>query len=119
MRLTACRSCFGSCGGIIDRGCRHRKANGRFLLLGGAMDLLKQSGESLAGRISSHELGPVDVLEIDPVSLETLSVKGGFPRSFLAESDESSPLRRRNFDSNYLGRDISQSGPRLHSETLR
>ena len=90
-----------------------------FSCWGGAMDLLKQSGESLAGRISSHELGPVDVLEIDPVSLETLSVKGGFPRSFLAEFDESSPLRRRNFDSNYLGRDISQSGPRLHSETLR
>ena len=45
--------------GIIDRGRRHGKANGRFLLLGSAaMDLLKQSGESLAGRIFYLELGP-------------------------------------------------------------
>jgi len=45
--------------GIIDRGRRHGKANGRFLLLGSAaMDLLKQSGESLAGRISYLELAP-------------------------------------------------------------
>jgi len=83
--------------GIIDRGRRHGKANGRFLLLGSAaMDLLKQSGESLAGRISYLELGPFDALEIDPASLETLWVRGGFPRSFLAESDDTSLLWRRN-----------------------
>ena len=86
---------------------------------GGALDLLKQSGESLAGRISSHELGPLDALEIDPASLETLSVKGGFPHSFLAESGDSSLLRRRNFVSTLPGGDISQSGPRIHAETLR
>ena len=106
--------------GIIDRGRRHGKANGRFLLLGSAaMDLLKQSGESLAGRISYLELGPFDALEIDPASIETLWVRGGFPRSFLAESDEISLLWRRNFVRTYLERDISQFGPRIPAETLR
>ena len=70
--------------GIIDRGRRHGKANGRFLLLGSAaMDLLKQTGESLAGRISYLELSPFDALEIDLVAIEALWVRGGFPRSFL------------------------------------
>ena len=47
------------------------------------MDLLKQTGESLAGRISYLELGPFDALEIDPAAIEALWVRGGFPRSFL------------------------------------
>src|ERR1019366_4018704 len=98
---------------IIDRGQLHGKANGRFLLLGSsAMALLKQSGQSLAGRISYLELGPFDALEIDPASVETLWVRGGFPRSFLAESDDISLLWRRNFVRTYLERDISQFGPR-------
>ena len=106
--------------GIIDRGRRHGKGNGRFLLLGSAaMDLLKQSGESLAGRISYLELGPFDALEIDPASLETLWVRGGFPRSFLAESDDISLIWRRNFVRTYLERDIPQFGPRIPAETLR
>ncbi len=106
--------------GVIDRGRRHGKANGRFLLLGSAaMDLLKQSGESLAGRISYLELGPFDALEIDQASIDTLWVKGGFPRSFLAESDDVSLLWRRNFVRTYLERDIPQFGPRIPAETLR
>ena len=106
--------------GIIDRGRRHGKANGRFLLLGSAaMDLLKQSGERLGGRSSYLELGPFDALEIDPTSIETLWVRSGFPRSFLAESDDLSLLWRRNFVRNYLERDISQFGPRIPAETLR
>lgn len=53
--------------GIIDRRRRSGKANGRFLILGSAaMDLLRQSGECLAGRISYLELGPFDALEVDP-----------------------------------------------------
>lgn len=106
--------------GIIDRGRRQGNANGRFLLLGSAaMDLLKQSGESLAGRISYLELGPFDALETDPPLLETLWVRGGFPRSFLAESDEVSLTWRRNFIRTYLERDIPQFGPRIPAETLR
>ena len=106
--------------GIIDRGRRHGRANGRFLLLGpAAMDLLKQSGESLAGRISYLELGPFDALEIDPTDIETLWVRGGFPRSFLAQSDDLSMQWRRDFVRTYLERDIAQFGPRIPAETLR
>jgi predicted AAA+ superfamily ATPase len=110
--------------GIIDRGRREGHANGRFLLLGSAaMDLLRQSGESLAGRISYLELGPFDVLEIHlgpgQASLDTLWVRGGFPRSFLATSDEVSMEWRRNFIRTYLERDIPQFGLRIPAETLR
>ena len=106
--------------GIIDKGRRSGKANGRFLLLGSAaMDLLRQSGESLAGRISYLELGPFDALEIDTGAVEKLWVRGGFPRSFLAESDELSLRWRRNFIRTYLERDVPQFGPRIPAETLR
>src|ERR1017187_9187241 len=106
--------------GIIDRGRRRGKANGRFLLLGSAaMDLLKQTGESLAGRISYLELGPFDALEVDSAAIETLWVRGGFPRSFLAESDDLSMEWRRNFIRTYLERDVPQFGSRIAAETLR
>ena len=106
--------------GVIDRGRRRGKANGRLLLLGSAaMDLLKQSGESLAGRVSYLELGPFDVLEAGAAATDTLWVRGGFPRSFLAESDDLSLQWRRDFIRTYLERDIPQFGPRIHAETLR
>ncbi len=106
--------------GIIDKGRRQGKANGRFLLLGSAaMDLLQQSGESLAGRISYLELGPFDALEVDPLAIESLWVRGGFPRSFLAETDELSLEWRRDFIRTYLERDVPQFGSRIPAETLR
>ena len=106
--------------GIIDKGRRQGKANGRFLLLGSAaMDLLQQSGESLAGRISYLELGPFDALEVDPLAIETLWVRGGFPLSFLAETDEVSLEWRRDFIRTYLERDVPQFGSRIPAETLR
>lgn len=106
--------------GIIDQGRRHGRANGRFLFLGSAaMDLLKQTGESLAGRISYLELGPFDALEIDPAAIDTLWVRGGFPRSFLAETDDLSMEWRRNFIRTYLERDVPQFGSRIPAETLR
>jgi len=111
---------FQSLRGIIDQGRRQGKANGRFLLLGSAaMDLLKQSGESLAGRISYLELGPFDALEVAPPAVESLWVRGGFPRSFLAESDALSMEWRRNFIRTYLERDVPQFGFRMAAETLR
>ena len=111
---------FQSLRGVIDRGRRHGKPNGQFLLLGSAaMDLLKQSGESLAGRISYLELGPFDALEVAPAKLETLWVRGGFPRSFLAENDDLSMEWRRDFIRTYLERDIPQFGSRIPAETLR
>jgi predicted AAA+ superfamily ATPase len=106
--------------GVVDRGRRRGKANGRFLLLGSAgMDLLKQSGESLAGRVSYLELGPFDVLEAGAPATDALWVRGGFPRSFLAESDDLSLQWRRDFIRTYLERDIPQFGLRIPAETLR
>jgi uncharacterized protein len=106
--------------GVIDRGRRHGKENGRFLLLGSAaMDLMRQSGESLAGRISYLELGPFDALEVAPGAIETLWVRGGFPRSFLAADDGLSVEWRRDFIRTYLERDVPQFGSRIPAETLR
>lgn len=106
--------------GIIDRGRRRGKANGRFLLLGSAaIDLLKQSGESLAGRVSYLELGPFDLLETGAAAMDRLWVRGGLPRSFLAESDDLSLQWRRDFIRTYLERDIPQFGLRIPAETLR
>jgi predicted AAA+ superfamily ATPase len=106
--------------GIIDRGRRQGKANGRFLLLGSAaMDLLRQTGESLAGRISYLELGPFNALEVSPIEIDTLWVRGGFPRSFLAENDDLSMEWRRDFIRTYLERDVPQFGSRIPAETLR
>jgi predicted AAA+ superfamily ATPase len=106
--------------GVIDQGRRQGKENGRFLLLGSAaMDLLRQSGESLAGRISYLELGPFDALEVAPGATETLWVRGGFPRSFLAADDALSMEWRRNFIRTYLERDVPQFGSRIPAETLR
>lgn len=65
------------------------------------------------------ELGPFEVLEIDPAATETLWVRGGFPRSFLSETDDLSMTWRRNFIRTYLERDIAQFGPRIAAETLR
>ncbi len=101
---------------LIDKG--HRQ--GRFLLLGPAsIDLLRQSGESLAGRIAHVELGPFNVLEVGDDEGEQLWVRGGFPDSFLAESDEASTVWRESLVRTYLERDIPQLGPRVPAETLR
>ena len=87
------------------------------------MDLMRQSGESLAGRISYTELGPFDALEIEhgagQASLDRLWVRGGFPRSFLAASDAISMEWHRNFIRTYLERDVPQFGLRIPAETLR
>lgn len=106
--------------GIIDQGRRTGKANGRFLLLGSAaIDLLKQTGESLAGRVAYLELGPFDALEVDPLAIETLWIRGGFPLSFLSENDIVSLEWRRNFIRTYLERDVPQFGSRIPAETIR
>lgn len=105
--------------GVIDRGRREGKANGRFLLLGSAsLDLLAQSGESLAGRVAFAELAPFDLTEVG-VDLDRLWTRGGFPESFLAGDEEASMRWRRDFIRTYLERDIPQLGPRIPAETLR
>ncbi|EQB00441.1 hypothetical protein L288_18360 [Sphingobium quisquiliarum P25] len=105
--------------GLIDRGRRKGLRTGRFLLLGSAsIDLLAQSGESLAGRISYLEMRPFDALEI-PDDIEHLWIRGGFPDSYLASSDRSSLRWRQDFIRTYLERDIPMMGPRIPAETLR
>jgi len=112
---------FASLRGVIDRGRRRGKGIGRFLILGSAsIDLLRQSGESLAGRVESLELMPLSLLEIeDSLSARNaLWLRGGFPQSWLAASDGDSLVWRRNFIRTYLERDIPQFGPRVPATTL-
>jgi predicted AAA+ superfamily ATPase len=106
--------------GLIDRARRSGRGNGRYLLLGSAaLGLLKQSGESLAGRIRFLELTPFTVAEPTGRGVDTLWLRGGFPESLLAKSDEQSLRWRRDFIRTYLERDIPQFGPRIAAETLR
>lgn len=107
--------------GIIDRGRRRGKAIGRFLMLGSAsIDLLRQSGESLAGRVAYVDMGPLDILEV-PASTETLDMlwlRGGYPDSQLAADDGRSLAIRKDFIRAYLQRDVSLFGPRIPAQTL-
>lgn len=106
--------------GLIDKGRRGGRGKGRFLVLGSAsIDLLKQSSESLAGRIRYLELGPLDAGEVGRERLDTLWLRGGFPESLLAPSDAASLRWRTDFIRTYLERDIPQLGPRIPAETLR
>lgn len=105
---------------LIDERIHAGEAAGQFLLLGSAsVDLLRQSSESLAGRIAYLELSPLDVRETGNESRSSLWIRGGFPPSFLAESDRGSALWRDQFIRTYLERDIPQLGPRVPAETLR
>ncbi len=111
---------FQSLRGLIDRGRRRGRAVGRFLLLGSASrELLRQSGETLAGRVAYLELGPLDILEVESERHDRLWVRGGFPDSFLAASESASSRWRENFIRTYLERDVPQLGPRIPAETLR
>jgi predicted AAA+ superfamily ATPase len=106
--------------GLIDSGRRAGRKSAQYLLLGSAsLELLKQSGETLAGRIAYLELSPFNVLETSALASDDLWVRGGFPDSLLAESPSESLQWRRNFIRTYLERDIPQFGPRIAAETLR
>lgn len=109
--------------GVIDRRRREGYKAGQFLVLGSAsLDLLKQSSESLAGRIAYKELSGLTTVEIDDHDThnrDMLWLRGGFPDSFLARNDISSLRWRLNFISTYLERDVPQFGPRIPAVTLR
>jgi predicted AAA+ superfamily ATPase len=95
-------------------------AAARFLVLGSASpDLLKQTSESLAGRIVYHELEGFALDEVGVGARDRLWVRGGFPRSFLGESDEASAEWRRAFVRTFLERDLPQLGVTIPAETLR
>ena len=92
----------------------------RFLILGSASpDLLRQSSESLAGRIYYHQLNGFSLNEITTNRLARLWVRGGFPRSYLARSDADSNEWRRGFIRTFLERDLPQLGIMAQSTMLR
>jgi hypothetical protein len=108
--------------GVIDE---HRRS-GRFLILGSASrDLIRQSSESLAGRIAYLELTPFLLSEVAGPSTadrpieQVLRQRGGFPESFLARNAAASLEWRENFIQTFLERDIPQLGFNIPAETLR
>ena len=113
---------FMSLRGIIDARRREGLGNGRFLVLGSATnELLRQSSESLAGRIHYSELTGLNPFEIEDTSgkpLQKLWMRGGFPDSYAAKDDAASHQWRQNFIRTYLERDIPQLGPRIPASTL-
>ena len=113
---------FMSLRGIIDTRRREGRGNGRFLVLGSASnELLKQSSESLAGRIHYSEMTGLNPFEIEQSKAEPLQrlwMRGGFPDSYTASNDQASYSWRQNFIRTYLERDIPQLGPRIPAATL-
>jgi hypothetical protein len=99
------------------------RRTGRFLLLGSASgDLLRQSGESLAGRVSYLELTPLLAAELpvaDLAGLQSLWLRGGFPLSYLAQDEDASYAWRQDFIRTFLQRDLPGMGVRVPAETLR
>lgn len=105
---------------LIDRARQQGWKAGRYLLLGSAaLNLLRQSSESLAGRIRFLELTPFHLREATGRTWETLWLRGGFPESLLAADDAQSLRWRRDFIRTYLEREIPQFGKRMAAETLR
>ena len=112
---------FQTLRGLIDQGRRKGKKTGRFLILGSAsIELLRQSGETLAGRIEYIDMGPLNILETQPTQTpdDQLWIRGGFPDSYLSKNDADSLAFRNNFIRTYLERDVPQFGPRIPAETL-
>lgn len=100
---------------LVDR----PESETRFLVLGSASpDLLRQSSETLAGRIVYHELNGFRLDEVGVDAADRLWLRGGFPRSFLAATDSASYDWRRSFIRTFLERDIPQLGIRIPAATL-
>ncbi len=92
----------------------------RVLVLGSAApELLKQASETLAGRIAFHQLRGFELAEVGPSRIERLWVRGGFPRSFTARTEEQSRQWRRDFVSTFLERDLPSLGVRTSAGSLR
>ncbi len=107
--------------GIVDdrRLAGHR--TGQFLLLGSAaLDLMRQSSETLAGRVAYVDMAPVSTPEAADALIDdaTLWLRGGFPDSLLAADDRRSLGWRRDFIRSYLERDVPMFAPRLPAETI-
>ena len=114
---------FATLRGLIDEGRRQGIRTGRFLVLGSAsFRLLRQSAETLTGRVAVVPLGPLNALEVGTgaETTERLWLRGGFPDAFLARNDRDSLDLRRDMLAMILGRDLPEFGAiRLPIETLR
>jgi predicted AAA+ superfamily ATPase len=109
---------------LVDERRRAGERAGQFLILGSASpELLRQSSESLAGRITYHELKPFALDEVagrvPRKHRDQLWQRGGFPESFLAQDDEGSWRWREQFITTYLERDVPQFSPRIPAAQLR
>jgi predicted AAA+ superfamily ATPase len=107
--------------GIIDDNRQEGLRSGQFLLLGSAaLDLMRQSSETLAGRVAYLDIAPLNILEAAPAGIKDadLWVRGGFPDSLLATDDTQSLDWRRDFIRSYLERDVPMFAPRLPAETI-
>ncbi len=108
--------------GLIDEGRRQGKTVGQYLILGSAsIDLLRQSSESLAGRITYLELYGLNLLEVGSAAdnQRKLWFRGGFPESYLETSDEESMDWLEDMIRTYLERDLPQMGFRIPATKLR
>ena len=101
---------------LVDR----PQNSAHFLLLGSASpQLVRGVSESLAGRIGFVDLSGFDLAEVDTAQRDRLWLRGGFPRSFLADDDVASMAWREGFIRTFLERDIPQLGITIPAETLR
>ena len=108
--------------GVIDRHREQGQATGQFLLLGSAsMDLLRQSSESLAGRISYIDMSGFNVWEVGGTRdvINTLWLRGGFPESYGAPGLQASITWREDLIRTYLERDVPQMGLTIPAARLR
>ena len=105
---------------VIDARRRAGNRSAQFLFLGSAsVELLRQSSETLAGRVAYCELRPFDIREVGHGARHQLWHRGGFPESFIADSDSISLDWRLDLIRTYLERYMPQLGPRIPAETLR
>ncbi len=115
MKSSVCRICSPLIRYLVD----HKKDQ-KYLILGSASrDLIRQSSETLAGRIGYHTLGGFRLQDVGLKSLKTLWLRGGFPDSFTPVKEEHSRLWRQNFITTFLERDIPQLGINIPAGTLR
>ena len=108
--------------GLIDQNRERGRRAGHYLLLGSAsMDLMRQSSESLAGRISYLDMTGLSVTEVGATrdTQQTLWVRGGFPDSYLAPTDALAMRWLEDLIRTYLERDVPQMGFRVPAARLR